>query len=410
MDSLILFYVGIIIIIGLLFGKLAKALKLPNVTGYLLGGLIFGPVIGMFGWKIVPIETIEKMDIVKQVALGFIAFTIGTEFKISYFKRVGAQPIIIATFESLFAIFAVLFVLLIIPLIFPVEINPRFAIVLSAIAAATAPAATLMVIKQYRAKGEVTENLMSVVALDDATAIIFFGLMVAIANAFVKSDINIGFAIAKPFIEIFGSLLIGFIAGYLISLLLRWYTGRSNRISVIVAFIFIVTSMSVIIKKWFGSIEISTLLACMMMGAVFTNRAPTDDYQVIMELVDRFTPPIFILFFTLSGFELNLKVLTQVGLIGVIYIVFRVVGKVAGSYLGAVISKSSKKVKKYLGWSLIPQAGVAIGLTVVADTIIPEYAPQIKAIILSATLIYELVGPFVTKLSLKKAGEIVQEA
>lgn len=400
---MLLFYIGLVLLFGLLFGKLAKACKLPNVTGYLVGGLIATPILGLINKSMIPTDMIAQMWPIPQIALGFIAFTIGTEFQIAYFKRVGIKSLIIAIFESFFAIAAVLIALLII------KTPLKFALVLSSIAAATAPAATLMVIKQYQAKGEVTETLMSVVAIDDATAIIFFGITVAVANAVGNADVSLGLTILKPFIEIIGSLLIGFIFGIIVSLFLKWFSGRGNRISVIFCFVLFAASMPIIISRFIPTINISPLLLCMMMGAVFTNTTETDQVNSIMDLVDRFTPPILIMFFVISGAQLDLKVLTSVGVIGLVYIIFRVVGKVGGAYLGAYLSNSSKEVKKYLGWGLVPQAGVAIGLTIVAATILPqEEAAMIRAVILSATLIYELIGPLITKTALSKAGEIVR--
>lgn len=400
---MLLFYIGLVLLFGLLFGKLAKACKLPNVTGYLVGGLIATPILGLINKSMISTDMIAQMWPIPQIALGFIAFTIGTEFQIAYFKRVGIKSLIIAIFESFFAIAAVLIALLII------KTPLKFALVLSSIAAATAPAATLMVIKQYQAKGEVTETLMSVVAIDDATAIIFFGITVAVANAVGNADVSLGLTILKPFIEIIGSLLIGFIFGIIVSLFLKWFSGRGNRISVIFCFVLFAASMPIIISRFIPTINISPLLLCMMMGAVFTNTTETDQVNSIMDLVDRFTPPILIMFFVISGAQLDLKVLTSVGVIGLVYIIFRVVGKVGGAYLGAYLSNSSKEVKKYLGWGLVPQAGVAIGLTIVAATILPqEEAAMIRAVILSATLIYELIGPLITKTALSKAGEIVR--
>lgn len=397
----ILLYLSIILFTGLLFGKLAKLFKLPNVTGYIVGGIIVVPVLGLLNINLIPKEGLEELSIVSQIALGFIAFSIGTEFKLSYFKRVGTQPIIIAIFESLLAIIVVLSLLL------AFGFDPKFSLVLSAIAAATAPAATIMVIKQYKSKGNVTENLLSVVALDDATAIIFFGIFVAIAKAVgSSSDGSLFFNIVKPFLEIFASLGIGAVAGFILVLGIKWYTGRGNRISLVIAMILLVSSMNLLFKQVFGDFEFSALLSCMMMGAIFTNYVKEDLLDTVMFLIERFTPPIFILFFVLSGMELNLKVLTSVGVIGIIYILGRVIGKLSGAYIGAVISKAPNEVKKYLGFGLIPQAGVAIGLTIVADSIVPDYAAIIKTVILSATFIYELVGPSITKYSLKAAGEI----
>lgn len=397
----ILLYLAIIIITGLLFGKLAKVLKLPNVTGYIVGGIIVVPVLGLFGIHVIPEEGLKEISLISQIALGFIAFSIGTEFKLSYFKRVGSQPIIIATLESLLAI-VVVFVILVF-----CGFDTKFSLVLSAIAAATAPAATIMVIKQYKAKGDVTENLLSVVAIDDATAIIFFGIFVAIAQAIgASSDVSLAWSIIKPFLEIIVSLGIGLVAGIIMTFTLRWYTGRGNRISVVLAMILLVSSMGLVIKQISPDFEFSPLLSCMMMGAIFTNTIKEDTLDIVMGLVDRITPPIFIMFFVLSGMELNLQVLSTVGVVGLIYIIGRIIGKVLGAYLGARISHAPEKVRKYLGFGLIPQAGVAIGLTIVADSIIPEYAAQIKAVILSATFIYELVGPLITKASLTAAGEI----
>lgn len=403
---MILFYTALVLLTGLLFGKLAKLCKLPNVTGYLVGGLLIGPsVLGSFGIKLLPDNVLSDLGIIPDIALGFIAFTIGTSFQMNYFKRVGSKPIIIAIFESLIAVVFVFIGLVII------GEDVKFSLVLSAIAAATAPAATLMVIKQYKAKGEVTETLMSVVALDDAVALIIFGIMVAVANNLGISSSNLVWTILKPFLEILASLTLGTIIGILLTLCLKWFTGRSNRICVIVVFILLVISSNALLTNLLPSInfEISTLLSCMMLGAVFANTTKSDDIYLIMGLVDRFTPPFLIMFFVISGANLKLAVLTSVGLIGVIYIVFRVIGKVSGAYLGSVISKAGENVKKYLGWTLIPQAGVAIGLTIVASSVVPQYANEITAVVLCATLIYELTGPLITKTTLKKAKEITIE-
>lgn len=401
----LLYYIGIIILTGLVFGKLAKYLKLPNVTGYIVGGLIIGPsVLGYFGIAVVPANMADILSPISEIALGFIAFTIGTEFQLSYFKRVGSKPIVIAFFESFFAVVFILIVLL----LFKVELG--FALVLASIGAATAPAATLMVIKQYRAKGEVTETLMSVVAIDDATAMIFFGISVAIAKAIGSNSSNVAWTIFKPIIEVVVSLGIGFVVGLVITLLLKWFTGRSNRLSVVTALLLITVSISSIFSYFKVPFGFSSLLSCMMAGAVLTNLMPERRTSTVLDLIDRFTPPIMISFFVLAGVSLELSVLKTVGIMGVIYIVMRVVGKWSGAWLGGQITKASPAVKKYLGLALIPQAGVAIGLALVARTVLePAQAAQLTAVILSATLIYELVGPLITKISLQKAGEIIIE-
>lgn len=408
MDLKVLFFVAIVLIVGLLFGKIAKALRMPNVTGYLVGGLILGPsLFGLvFGDGLISQEAIDALAIVSNVALGFIAFSIGNELKVSYFKRVGPGPIIIATLESLFAI---LFVLGGLVLYFWIagkldNFHMRFALVLAAIAAATAPAATLMVVRQYKAKGPLTETLMSVVALDDGTAIMFFGIFVAIANALSRTSAStpIILQILEPIWEIVMSLGIGGAIGLVVVFGCKWFTGRGNRISLVVAAVF----MTVYLADLTGG---SPLLACMALGGVFANLSPV--YETVNGLIYFVTPPIFIMFFVLNGADLNLSVLSQIGIIGVIYVLLRVAGKIFGAWFGARISKSPPVVSKLLGYALVPQAGVAIGLSLVAVQILDaETAAMIRAIILCATLIYELVGPFITKITLKKAGEIAKES
>jgi len=405
----VLFYAAIVLIIGLLFGKIAKAARMPNVTGYLVGGLLFGPsLFGLvFGDGLISAEAIAALGIVSNVALGFIAFSIGNELKLSYFKRVGPGPIIIAVLESLFAILFVFGGIMIYLWIAGKVDNfhIRFALVLSAIAAATAPAATLMVVRQYKAKGPLTETLMSVVALDDGTAIMFFGIFVAIANALARSGTDttpIVWQILRPLWEIVMSLGIGGLVGLAVVFGCKWFTGRGNRIALVVAAVF----MTVYLADVAGG---SPLLACMAMGGIFANLSPV--FDTVNGLVYFITPPIFIMFFVLNGADLNLSVLSQIGIVGVIYVLFRVAGKIFGAWFGAKISKSPPVVSKLLGFALIPQAGVAIGLSLVAVQILDaETAALIRAIVLCATLIYELTGPVITKITLRKAGEIAAKS
>jgi Kef-type K+ transport system membrane component KefB len=398
MDTQILLYLAVLIATGLLFGKIAKYLKLPNVTGYLVGGLLIGPSL----LNLVPDGTIHDFSIISSVALGFIAFGIGTEMKLVYFKRVGATPIWIAVFE---AVFAVLVTLIAVILFFVIKgemslTNFRFALVLAAIAAATAPAATIMVVRQYKAKGKLTETLLSVVAIDDSVAIILFGIFVAIANALGQTAVEtpIWLQILNPFIEIIVSLGIGSIMGIILTLGCKWFTGRGNRISLSIVIIF----LTIFLAEW---LHASPLLAAMMLGAVFGNvSSKVEDVNGLLYFI---TPPIFIMFFVLSGAELNLNVLGVVGIIGVVYVVFRVVGKIFGAWFGAKVTKADPVIAKYLGYALVPQAGVAIGLSLIATQVLnAEMGAQIRAIILAGTLIYELVGPVIAKMALKKAGEI----
>ena len=378
---------AIMIFAGMFCGRMAKHIRLPNVTGYLVAGLLIGPCV--FG--VLSADFLDTISIISTVALGFIAFSIGNEFKITYFKRVGVAPIVIACMESLFAV-----VFVVLGLIISGQ-NVSFSLVLGAIAAATAPAATIMVIKQYRAKGPVTETLLSVVAIDDATALILFSLAVAVAQALSNGAASLGASLLSPLKEIGGALVVGAALGFVFLLPLRFFKKAGNRLSLIAAFIFLGLGIS----EWLG---LSDLLLCMAMGAVVANFSA--DVGSIMDLCDGVTPPIFMLFFVASGADLQLSVLPTVGLIGVVYIVLRVVGKYFGAAIGAAMCKCEGAVRKYLGPCLLPQAGVAIGLSLAAGQVVPEHAPQIRAVILCGTLIYELIGPAVTKLSLKKAGEI----
>lgn len=381
-------YLGIALILGLLASKATKKIKLPNVTGYIIMGLIAGPYV----LKLIPIEAIQDFGIISEIALGFIAFSIGSEFKLSYLKKVGKSPIIIAITEALGAVLIVDIVLI------ATGHDIAFSLVLGAIAAATAPAATLMVVRQYKAKGPLTDTLLPVVAVDDAVALMLFGISVAIAKAINShGQVSLIGTLLTPLVEIIGALVLGAVLGFVLTYLTKWFTGRGNRLSAAFSMILISIGLA-------SSLGVSALLACMMMSAVYVNTS--QEYAKVFELVDRVTPPIFILLFFISGAGLDIRILPTVGLIGILYIVFRVIGKILGVAAGAKISNASPVVTKYLGFTLIPQAGVAIGLASTAMTIVPEYGAQIQTVVLCGTIIYELVGPVITKLALTRAGEV----
>lgn len=388
MDLNIYINLALALFFGLLSSKLMKLIHLPNVTGYLIIGIIVGP----YCLKLLSADTIKSFSIIPEIALGFIAFSIGAEFKLNYLKKIGASPVIIAFTEGLGAVLVVDLVLILAGYDIP------FSLVLGAIAAATAPAATLMVVRQYKAKGPVTDTLLPVVAIDDAVALIAFGLSVAIAKVINSSaSISLFDTIMSPLIEIFGALIFGAILGLILTILTKWFTGRGNRLAASIATVLLCIGVSNIAG-------FSALLACMAMSAVYVNLSKVSDK--VFEQIDRMTSPLFILFFFLSGATLDITVLPSVGIIGILYIVFRVVGKYLGTLVGAKISHAQPVVSKYLGLTLIPQAGVAIGLAGMAMKVVPEYGVQIQTIVLCATVIYELIGPVITKLTLKKAGEL----
>jgi len=393
-ETTVLLTIALMIGGGVLFGRLAKFCHLPNVTGYIVAGLILGPCM----LNLISANSVEHLGIIATVSLGFIAFSIGNEFKISFFKRVGKAPIVIACLESLFAVLCVLIALVVADLIFGLTLDLPAMLVLSAIAAATAPAATIMVIKQYKAKGPMTETLLAVVAIDDATAIMLFGIFVAIAQMLTgQGDSSIAMQLLKPVWEIFGGIICGFILGLVFAIPLRWFKKDGNRLILTIGFIFLALGLADVIG-------VSDLLMCMARGAALANFST--EFVHIAKLCDGFTPPLFLLFFVASGAELDVSVLPTVGIVGAIYVIFRVIGKYVGAYTGSVMCHSAEPVKKYLGPALVPQAGVAIGLSLIATQVVPAYGAQIRAIILCGTLIYELVGPAVAKWSLSKAGEI----
>ncbi len=373
---------------GLIFNRIVKKFNLPNVTGYLLAGLIIGPYV----LNIVPEVAVEQMGIITNVALGFIAFSIGGSFKISNIKAIGGKVLVITFFE---ACTASLFVTLAVMLFgFPVPV----ALSLGAIAAATAPATTLLVARQYNAKGPVTSMLLPVVAMDDAICIILFSIMTSIASVIANgTELSVGEMILDPVREIGLSLILGAAAGFIVALCTKLFKSRANRIAVIVCSIFLCVALA-------DKFDLSALLVCMMNSAIMVNFSKESDKM--LDVCDRWTPPLFLLFFVISGAELNLSVLKEIGLLGIIYLVARTSGKYLGATSGSAIVKADKNIVKYLGLTLIPQAGVAIAMSQLVITVLPRYGEQIRAVILAATLVYELTGPLITKSALSKAGEI----
>lgn len=379
-------------IIALLMTRVMKKISLPNVTGYLIAGLIAGP----YCLKLYNSENLDALSIITNVALGFIAFSIGGEFKLSSLKQLGAKIFVITVFEAVGA--SVLVITTLVLLKFPLTL----ALILGAIASATAPAATLMVVRQYKAQGPVTSTLLPVVAIDDAVCLMLFSILSSVAKSLEsEGGFNLYQTILKPIIEIVLSLIIGFVLGIILSVGTKFFKSRANRISLVVTAVF----LGVGISDKFG---LSSLLLCMAIGAALANYSPVSD--PVMDGSERWTPPLFMLFFVISGAQFNFSVLKTVGAVGVIYILMRSFGKYFGAMLGCKIAGTEKTVRQYLGITLLPQAGVAIGMAQLSLTVVPEYGEQIRAVVLCATLVYELVGPLLTKLSLQKAGEIQKAA
>ena len=429
MDFHIFIYIAILLLAALLSTRLMKILKLPNVTGFIITGIIVGPFIfGLLfnnfsydGIKESLIYTyVDKIKWVSTIALGFIAFSIGTSFKVSAIRAVGKKVIIITVLEALGASVLVLAALVALHFIFPNQVSWALVLTLGAIASATAPAATLMVIKQYKARGPLVDTLLPVVALDDAAALILFSILFQIAMT-VSAGGSFDFykMLIKPILEIVISLSIGAALGFLISFMNKFFKSRNNRLIICIFSIFAACGLYYLFKtKYLGNFELSSLLMCMMIGAVYVNMSK--DNGKTLDVMDRFTSPIYLMFFVISGASLDLTIFFDkegliVMLIAFVYIVSRVVGKWAGAFAGASISRCEPKVKKYLGFALVPQAGVAIGLATTANVLFSANPETQKAgsltiaIILTSTLVYELVGPLASKFALKKAGEITEE-
>ncbi len=404
---------SICIFAGLMLSRLAKLLKLPAVTAYLAAGILVGPyVLGAFGVKglgFVSMADVNSYSIISDVALGFIAFSIGNEFRLSQLKHTGKQATVIGIFQALLTTLVVDAALIGLHFLMPDKLSLPTAIILGAVASATAPAATLMVVKQYKSKGPLTDVLLPVVALDDAVGLILFAASFGVAKALVSGTVDIISIVVEPLIEIFGSLLLGFIMGVLFSFFERFFHSRSKRLAMSVTFVLLTVALSML-KFNIGRVHISfsSLLVCMMLGTVFCNIC--DFSEELMDRVDRWTAPIFILFFVISGAQLELSVFTEaaVVIIGIVYIFTRCLGKYIGAFTSAKSVHCNKNIVKYLGITLFPQAGVALGMALKAQTI-PECGAMVVNITLFSVLIYELVGPLLTKISLVKAGEIRPE-
>ena len=412
--------IALALFVGLLSSRLMKLIRLPNVTGYLLSGILFGPfVLGKYigGWSIDNPETsINAIKWISEIALGFIAFTIGCSFRKEAIQHVGKRVVIITLFEALGGSVLVIGGLFVAHIFLKDQLPVSLILTFGAIAAATAPAATLMVIRQYKAKGPVVDTLIPVVAFDDAVALIAFAILFSIAKTLSgNAALSVMDILVWPLVEIFGSLALGALLGLGISLGFRFFKSRANRSILIITAIFIVVGLSMLAKTYGWKVSISSLLACMMIGAIFVNFR--EDASRTIERIDGITPPLYMLFFVISGASLDITIFASKGalilvVIALVYVFARCAGKWLGSFFGSKATHSDPAVKKYLGFTLFPQAGVAIGLATTANQTFPDanQASLVLAVILTATIIYELAGPVITKIALKKAGEITEES
>ena len=414
---------------GLLLSRPAKLLKLPAVTAYLVAGILVGPYVlgaldisfpggslthlGFSGADVGLLpgtSTSEALKLISEVALGFIAFSIGNEFRLSELKTIGKTATVIGIVQALVTTLLVDVALLLLSLAMPNVLTPSMAIILGAIATATAPAATLMVVRQYKAKGKLTNLLLPIVALDDAVGLVVFAISYGVARALDSGTISIISILVNPLLEVFLSLALGAVLGWLFTQCEKLFHSNSKRMSISITFVMLTVALAMT-KVEIGEVHIgfSSLLVCMMLGTVFCNLCEFS--ADLMERCDKWTAPLFVLFFVLSGAELRLDILTSVSvlLIGFVYIISRSAGKYLGSYSSAKAMGCDKNIQKYLGITLLPQAGVALGMSSIVLSTMGESGVLVRNIVLFAVLVYELFGPVMTKIALTKAGEIKEK-
>lgn len=403
--------ISIALMAGLFMSRVVKPLKLPAVTGYLVAGILIGPYclgqLGIEGIGFTNVGAVSDLSILNDVALGFIAFAIGDEFRLSQLKHTGKQATIIGILQAVVTTLVVDAALIGLHFILGEDKLPlSSAIILGAIASATAPAATLMVVRQYKAKGKLTNLLLPIVALDDAVGLIIFAVSFGVAKALTLGEFSLVSVLVDPIVEIVFSLVLGAILGWGLSFSEKFFNSRSKRQAIVITAIFFAVALSKL-KFHIGPVHVgfSPLLVCMMLGTIFCNIC--DFSANLMEKTDRWTAPLFILFFVLSGAELEFSVFTDLSIIGigVVYIIARSLGKYFGARWSSVLAKSEPNIQKYLGITLLPQAGVALGMSITAMEI-GESGVIIRNIVLFGVLIYELFGPTLTKIALTKSGDI----
>lgn len=406
----ILLSVSVALLVGLLMTRAFKPFKLPSVTAYLIAGVLIGPYcigrIGIEGLGFASHDSVAALSLISEVALGFIAFSIGNEFRVSDLKQTGKQALVIGVFQALVATLFVDLALYVVHLIMPDKLTVPQLITLGAIATATAPAATLMVVRQYKAKGPLTNLLLPIVALDDAVGLIVFAISFGIAKTLMIGQVDLISIIVNPLVEIGCSLVLGAIMGWILTQLEKMFNSNTNRLNMTITFVFLTVALSMM-DFHIGPVHISfsSLLVCMMLGTVFCNICPLS--HDLMEKSDKWTSPLFALFFVISGAELELGVFADwaIVVIGLVYILFRSLGKYFGTYGSAKATKCEPQICKYLGITLLPQAGVALGMCATAMQL-GEQGNLIRNITLFAVLIYELVGPLLTRQALMAAGDI----
>ena len=383
----ILLTLAVILLSGFLVTRLTKLLKLPNVSGYIIAGILIGPHL----LNLVPQNILDGMGFVSDIALAFIAFGIGRFFKKETLKETGGSVILITISEALLA-----GILVTVTMYFVFRLDFALALLLGAIATATAPASTLMTINQYHARGKFVSVLLQVVALDDVVCLLVFSVAAAVVNASRDGSVSIS-DVLLPIAYNIGAMILGVIFAWILSRLLGPKRSTDNRLILAIAMLLGLSGLCSIF-------DISPLLSCMIFGAVYMNKTKDDE---LYRQINHFTPPVMSVFFVMSGMNLDVGALSAFGIVGVVYFLVRIIGKYIGAYLGCLAVKSEKNVRNYLGIALIPQAGVAIGLAYLAERILPEdIGNLLMTIVLASSVLYELIGPVSAKFALIRSGAI----
>lgn len=389
-STAILCSLSIILFAGFLVTRLTKRLRLPNVTGYIIAGVLIGPCC----FQMVPKGLLEHMGFISDIALAFIAFGVGKFFKKEILREAGVRVIVVTLFEALAA-----GILVTLSMKAMFGISWDFALILGAIATATAPASTMMTIHQYHAKGEYVNTLLQVVALDDVVCLLAFSIVVAVVNARRDGSVSVQ-DVVQPFVSNGAGIFLGALSGLGLSKLLTPDRSKDNRLILSVALLLALSGVC-------ATLQVSPLLSCMVFGAVYMNL--TDDRKLFKQ-INRFTPPIMSMFFIVSGMNLDLGAIPTAGVVGLSYFLIRIVGKYGGVYLGCMVTRMPVNIKRYMGLALIPQAGVAIGLAFLGQRLLaPEIGDLLLTIILASSVLYELVGPACAKMSFFLSGAIKKD-
>lgn len=392
-----LFYLAITLLAGFIFGKLAELIKIPEITGYIIAGVLLGPSV----FNIVGVDAVNSFDIITNFVLGIIAYQIGTELWIPKVKKSGKSILTITAVQALAT------AIIVFAFIYWIDGRLWLALTLSAIATATAPAPIMVIVKKLRAKGPVTDTVLPVVGIDDMFGVIIFGLFTSIAVATLGTEtLSIHNALLEPLLEVFLSIVVGSLFGLVLGGLSKFFIYKLPKRDKYIAYL-VFSLSSVLIAVYIAhTYSLSMILTPMMIGMVFTNLVKKEPFEIQGAALSNFSGPLIIVFFTLAGAQLSLSVLKSAGLVAILYIVFRTIGKIGGAYLGATLAKSPKVVKNNTGFCLLSQGGVEIGMLVAISSIFDsEEAIFIKTVVLAGILFFEIVGPIVFKYTIEKVGE-----